>query len=75
MFYFKNSKVICKDLNLENILVIGNLKLIDLGLSKQYKLDNKYLIRNFSMVQIAGTLLYQAIEIINNQGHNYIVDW
>uniref|UniRef100_A0A7S1XFZ3 Protein kinase domain-containing protein n=1 Tax=Compsopogon caeruleus TaxID=31354 RepID=A0A7S1XFZ3_9RHOD len=63
---------VLRDLKLENILLDreGHIRLTDFGLAAKVKdrMDS-------SILDISGTAIYQAPEILNRKGHGRAVDW
>lgn len=68
--YLHSKGIMHRDLKLENILVeqSGYLKIIDYGLAKTLK--GNQLSKTF-----CGTPEYLAPEMVQNEGHDFSVDW
>ena len=68
--YLHQNNIIYRDIKPENILIdkTGHIKLIDFGLSKIIKSNEK-------MLTICGTPYYLAPEIVKGKGYNNSADW
>lgn len=63
-----------RDLKLENILIDaqGHVRLTDFGLAGKLKLDAA---GESQIFDISGTAIYQAPEMLADEGHGRVVDW
>lgn len=63
-----------RDLKLENILIDqrGHVRLTDFGLAGQFTSADA---DDQSIIDISGTAIYQAPEILDGKGHGRVVDW